>query len=115
MDWLAQINFFNHYINHQIIFVTGSTGTGKSTQVPKLIMYALKMYDYKNNGKIICTQPRIPPTENNAVRISEELGVPIRTKSKIFNDDVNTNNYYLQYKHSESTIKKIILIIYNLK
>jgi hypothetical protein len=102
MDWMAQINFFNHYINHQIIFVTGSTGTGKSTQVPKLIMYALKMYDYKNNGKITCTQPRIPPTEENTIRISNELGVPIKTKSKTLKSDVNTENYYLQYKHSES-------------
>ena len=30
------------------MYVTGSTGTGKSTQVPKLTMYCLKMYDYKN-------------------------------------------------------------------
>ena len=47
MDWMSQINFYNHYINHNIIYVTGGTGTGKSTQVPKLLMYSLKMYDYK--------------------------------------------------------------------
>ena len=29
MDWISQINFFNHYIHKQIILVTGSTGTGK--------------------------------------------------------------------------------------
>ena len=57
------------------MYVTGSTGTGKSTQVPKLLMYALKMIDYKDNGSIICTQPRIPPTINNAERISLELVV----------------------------------------
>ena len=38
MDWISQINFYNHYINHQVIFVTGSTGTGKSTEVPKLFL-----------------------------------------------------------------------------
>ena len=70
MDWMSQINFYNHYINHNIIYVTGGTGTGKSTQVPKLLMYSLKMYDYKNNGQIICTQPRISPTEGNAKWIS---------------------------------------------
>ena len=62
-DYVSQLNIFNHYINHQIIYVTGGTGTGKSTQVPKLLMYMLKMYDYNNVGKTICTQPRISPTE----------------------------------------------------
>ena len=93
MDWISQINFFKRYINHQIIYVTGSTGTGKSTQVPKLLMYALKMYDYKNNGRICCTQPRIPPTVENTERISKELGIPIEHKKE------KTNNYYLQFKH----------------
>ena len=55
MDWISQIIFFKRYMYHQIIYITGSTGTGKSTQVPKLLMYALKLYDYKNNGKICCT------------------------------------------------------------
>lgn len=91
-DYVSQLNIFNHYINHQIIYVTGGTGTGKSTQVPKLLLYCLKMYDYKNNGKTICTQPRISPTEGNAKRISDELGVSIMI------NNIKTNNYYLQYK-----------------
>ena len=37
-------------------------------------MYSLKMFDYKNNGKVICTQPRIPPTQDNAKRIAKEMG-----------------------------------------
>jgi len=99
-DWVSQLNFFNHYINHSVMYVTGSTGTGKSTQVPKLTMYCLKMYDYKNNGRIICTQPRIPPTQDNAKRISKELGVDI-----VYNDNLNveykTDQYFVQYKHQK--------------
>jgi hypothetical protein len=91
-DYISQINIFNHYINHQIIYVTGGTGTGKSTQVPKLLMYCLKMYDYNNTGKTICTQPRISPTEGNAKRIADELGVNIVV------DGLKTDNYHLQYK-----------------
>jgi len=95
-DWISQLNFFNHYINHNIIYVTGSTGTGKSTQFPKLTLYALKMYDYKMNGKVVCTQPRIEPTQSNATRIAEEMGLNILNKMK---EDEKTELYYLQYKH----------------
>lgn len=96
MDWMSQINFYNHYINHSIIYVTGGTGTGKSTQVPKLLMYSLKMYDYKNNGQIICTQPRISPTEGNAKWISKEMGV--QNTKQYMGLEMKTDKYYLQYK-----------------
>jgi len=103
MDWLAQINFFHHYINHRVLYVTGATGQGKSTQVPKLLMYASKAYDYKSDAKIICTQPRIPPTKGNAERISEELGVPIIQSSIFGNNKVRNNNFYVQMKHSQDS------------
>ena len=101
MDWIAQINFFHHYIYHQILYVTGATGQGKSTQLPKLLLYALKVIDYKNNGKVICTEPRIPPTINNSSRISIELGVPLDEINNNSTIKLKTNNYYVQYKHSE--------------
>ena len=109
MDWLAQINFFHHYINHRIMLVTGATGQGKSTQVPKLLIYALKAFDFKNNGKVVCTQPRIPPTTGNSERISEELGLPINqiSHNPQSKDKVRTNNFYVQMKHSmDSHVKK---------
>ena len=101
MDWIAQINFFHHYLNHRVIYITGATGQGKSTQVPKLFLYALKMLDYKNNGKVICTQPRIGPTIMVGNRISDELGVPVKQKSETLNDDIKTDNYYVQLLHSK--------------
>lgn len=107
MDWVCQIDFYNHYLNHRVLYITGATGQGKSTQVPKLFMYALKMLDYKSNGKVVCTQPRIGPTNSNSNRISEELYVPIQKYSNTFKDFVKTDNYYVQYKHSNNShIKK---------
>lgn len=99
MDWISQISFFQHYIFHQVMYVTGATGQGKSTQVPKLLLYAMKCIDYKSNGKVICTQPRIPPTVGNATRISEELGVPIELTINTSTVKMKTNNFYVQFKH----------------
>ena len=84
------------------MYVTGSTGQGKSTQVPKLLLYALKCIDYKYNGKVICTQPRITPTIGNATRIAEELGVPIEETSNLSTIKIKTDNYYVQYKHQNN-------------
>jgi hypothetical protein len=101
MDWISQISFFQHYIYHQVMYVTGATGQGKSTQVPKLLLYALKAIDYKTNGKVICTQPRITPTVDNATRIAEELGVPIQGLSNRFSIPIKTDNTYVQFKHQQ--------------
>lgn len=108
MNWVAQIGFFHHYINHRVLFITGSTGTGKSTQIPKLMLYSLKMLDYKNNGKVICTQPRIGPTTSNANRVSNELGVPIEQPSYGAKSTLlRTNNNYVQFRHQNgSHVKK---------
>lgn len=99
MNWVSQVNFYHHYINNRVIYVTGSTGVGKSTQIPKLLMYSQKMIDFNSNGKIICTQPRIPPTITNAKTISKELGVPIEEYSESYDTEIPTGNYHIQYKY----------------
>jgi HrpA-like RNA helicase len=101
MDWISQLSFFQHYIFHQVMYVTGATGQGKSTQVPKLLLYAMKCIDYKSDGKVICTQPRVPPTIGNATRISEELGVPIELTINTSTIKMKTDNFYVQFKHQK--------------
>lgn len=103
MNWVSQFNFFHKYLNTRVMYITGSTGVGKSTQVPKLLLYAQKMLDYNSKGKIACTQPRINPTESNTNTISTEMGVPIRTYSKTYGKNIPTSNYYIQFKHSRTT------------
>jgi len=114
MNWISQINFFHKYINNRVIFVTGGTGVGKSSQIPKLLLYALKAIDYNNNGSVVCSQPRITPTQKNADTIASQMGVPIpvykandltnmldsietslKTKIKPY-----TNNLFIQYETS---------------
>ena len=101
MDWISQINFYHHYANNRVSYVTGSTGVGKSTQVPKLLLYAQRILDHNTKGKIVCTQPRISPTTGNAKAISREMGVPIVEYSNVFKKEIHTSNYFIQYKHSE--------------
>jgi len=93
LDWCSQIGFVHKYINQRVTYMTGATGVGKSTQVPKLYMYYLKAIDYNSMGKVVCTQPRKAPTKNNADQVSKELGVPI------FNDNINSDYYYVQMQH----------------
>lgn len=101
-DWVAQINFFTHFLNQQVMFVTGATGQGKSTQVPKLALYGTKIFLNRVTGQIIGTQPRKIPTRNNIARISEELGIPIEIEKEGFTKGtkIPSDNFNLQFKHS---------------
>ena len=99
MDWVSQINFYHHYINNRIVMLTGGTGVGKSTQTPKLLLYGLKAVDKIFDGKIICTQPRISPTVDNAKQIARELGVDIENYSPIYKKNIKTVMGIIQYKY----------------
>lgn len=99
-DWIAQIGFCHHFINNRVIFITGGTGVGKSTEVPKLFLYYSISIDYINAPKLVCTQPRKTPTERNADYVSSTLGVPIY--ENIDGKMVETDNYFIQMAHSET-------------
>ena len=79
------------------MYITGGTGVGKSTQIPKLCLYALKAFDCKNNSKVMCTQPTIQATIDNSIRISNDLGIQI---NKYIKDPSGkqTNNFQIQYE-----------------
>ena len=93
LDWVSQIGFCHKYISQRVSYLTGATGVGKSTQVPKLYMYYLKAIDYNSSGSVVCTQPRKAPTKKNAEQVSKELGFPI------FKDYKDTDYYYVQMHH----------------
>jgi len=59
----------NLFIQHQVIIVAGHTGSGKTTQLPKMCLQAGRgIY-----GKIAHTQPRRIAARSVATRIAEEL------------------------------------------
>lgn len=56
--------------DHQVVIICGETGSGKSTQIPKMCLEAGRGV----GGKIGCTQPRRIAAATIARRIAEELG-----------------------------------------
>jgi ATP-dependent helicase HrpA len=57
---------------HQVLIVSGETGSGKTTQLPQYCLAAGRGVD----GQIACTQPRRIAAVTVAQRIAEELGEP---------------------------------------
>ncbi|MFO0320180.1 MAG: ATP-dependent RNA helicase HrpA, partial [Neisseriaceae bacterium] len=100
-------------VNNQVIIVCGETGSGKTTQLPKML------YDmgYAQEGRIGHTQPRKVAAKSIARRIGEELGnehivgYKVRfhdktspdTKIKLMTDgillqEIQTDKFLKQYK-----------------
>lgn len=59
--------------NHPVVVVVSETGSGKTTQLPKMVAEALG----DNGGRIGCTQPRRLAAASVSKRVAEELRVPL--------------------------------------
>lgn len=68
---------------NQVIVVVSDTGSGKTTQLPKMVCEALETLNFKTETlskrkKLIgCTQPRRIAAVSVAKRVAEELSVPL--------------------------------------
>ena len=58
---------------HQVVVVVSDTGSGKTTQLPKMVAEAMG----PEGGRIGCTQPRRIAAASVAKRVAEELAVPL--------------------------------------
>src|SRR5690625_2756134 len=59
--------------DHQVVIVSGETGSGKTTQLPKICLEL----GYGITGTIGHTQPRRLAARTVSARIAEELGTPV--------------------------------------
>lgn len=109
-NWIAQIQLYHHYTHNRVMFITGATGAGKSTVAPFLLVYAVKIFNYNNNAKVVCTVPRTQPVEDNALQISKNIGIPII--KKLNNELDNTNELYRNTKIGEAIQQDINYIQY---
>ena len=74
--------------DHQVVVIAGETGSGKTTQLPKLCLAAGR----GEAGMIGCTQPRRLAARSVARRVAEELSTPLGDKVGFqvrFNDQVS--------------------------
>lgn len=73
---------------HQVLIIAGETGSGKTTQLPKMCLEA----GLSERGRIGCTQPRRVAAMSISRRVAEELGVTwgreVGCKMR-FNDDTS--------------------------
>ncbi len=75
---------------HQIVIVSGETGSGKTTQLPKICLEAGRGL----KGLIGCTQPRRIAALTIAARIAEEMGDESAVGCRIrFHDSSNPENF----------------------
>ena len=59
-------------IAHQVIIVCGETGSGKTTQLPKIVLLAGRGLGGRKGGKVGMTQPRRIAAKSVANRLAEE-------------------------------------------
>jgi len=104
--------------SNQVVIITGETGSGKTTQIPKMCMEAGRGVD----GAIGCTQPRRIAAISVANRIAEEMqeplgrsvGYKIRFDEKSGKDPwlkVMTDGIFLMELHSDPRLRRYDTII----
>jgi HrpA-like RNA helicase len=91
--YLAKYEFLKQFKKHQVIVVEGPTGSGKTTQIPKIV-YDFYTSQRKQGIKIVITQTRTIAATTLAKKVQEEyaeddihsmVGYQIRNSSTIGN------------------------------
>ncbi|KAK6397307.1 hypothetical protein LTR65_006281 [Meristemomyces frigidus] len=74
--WLKQKEIRHALRDHNVLVLSGETGSGKSTQVPQFLLDQPWC-----SGKIAITQPRRVAAISLARRVAEEMGTPLGSSS----------------------------------
>lgn len=96
--WVAQLGFCHKFVHNRVNYITGATGAGKSTQIPKLYTYYLKSVDRVDDASVIVTVPRTNVAESVSSWISREMSLPYEGLDED-GQKITYDNYAVQYKH----------------
>lgn len=79
---------------HQVVIIAGETGSGKTTQIPKMCLEA----GFGRKGLIGHTQPRRIAARAVASRIAEEMGTPLgqAVSYKVRFTDISSDDAYIK-------------------
>ena len=79
---------------HQVVIIAGETGSGKTTQIPKMCLEA----GFGRKGLIGHTQPRRIAARAVATRIAEEMGTPLgqAVSYKVRFTDISSDDAYIK-------------------
>lgn len=112
-NWIAQIQLYHHYLHNRVMFITGATGAGKSTLAPFLLVYAVKILNFNNNARVVCTQPRTQPVTENSSRMAESILYPM--VKKLNNDLDSINEKYKKASIGEYIVQNVNYIQFKYK
>ncbi len=87
--------------DHQVVVVVGDTGSGKTTQLPKMALEYLKsnITNARKHKKVGCTQPRRIAAASVAKRVADEMQVTLGQEVgyQVRFDDVSSKDTILKF------------------
>lgn len=75
--WEARKDFLRLIKQHQVVLLVGETGSGKTTQVPQILLDAGYHVQGGQLRSIVCTEPQSAAAMSAAQRVADELEVPL--------------------------------------
>jgi len=118
LSWLCQLQLFHRYEMNDILLISGETGVGKTSQVPKLLLLAKFIANQNISSGIYMSVPRIIPAVDTAERTRTSMGLKgddittIRIKTGKINDQVDRKEKN-RISYEIFTDKKLLLTLLN--
>ncbi len=111
LNWLSQLQLFHRYENNHYLLISGETGVGKTSQVPKLLLLA-KFITLKYNSDLFTRKagvymsvPRLKPADETGYLTKVTMGI-MNSDNSIIQIETSQSKYTLEERNS---MKKEVL------